>query len=102
MPNLCHLGSDFPSREEVFEMQREQYERDKRLEIEESALLDYFANHPSASRAEAIYNSNAKRSRTGSTKAITCNRCGKPGLYWIATDVGWRLRDGKKLHTCKD
>lgn len=100
MPNFCQPGSDFPSLEEVVNMQREQFERDKQMEIYESSLLDYLANHPSASRAEAIYNTNTKRSRHVLTK--TCNRCGRSGLYWTKTEAGWRLRDGGKIHVCNE
>lgn len=98
MPNFCQPGSDFPSYEEVSEIEREQCEREKQQKVEESVLRDYLTTHPSASRAEAMYKLNTERSK--GVLAKTCNKCGKSGLFWTNTDVGWRLRDGGTVHVC--
>jgi hypothetical protein len=32
---------------------------------------------------------------------VTCNRCGKRGLYWTETPNGWRLSQNREaFHVC--
>lgn len=34
------------------------------------------------------------------TPTVTCNRCGKQGLYWTEKSTGWRLISHEEIHVC--
>ena len=33
---------------------------------------------------------------------VTCKYCNKKNLKWVETQYGWRLRDNKGVHVCKE
>ena len=81
MPNWCDLGKDYPSTEDVQEMESQQAKRDHQQAREQSKIDRYLLSHPSASYAEAQYKAD-KREWISATPTKTCNRCGKLGLVW--------------------
>ena len=60
MPNWEKPGSDYPSKEDTRQMERESNRREKRYKQEEDKVGAYLRNHPSASWAEAQYQSRNK------------------------------------------
>lgn len=55
MPNWTDLGSDVPSRRDIEDMEREDADRRRRNEADESRTSRYLRDHPSASYAEADF-----------------------------------------------
>lgn len=53
--NYSNPGREYPSREDVLEMEREDRRRDREYAQEQKRVDAYLRNHPSASLAEALY-----------------------------------------------
>ena len=105
MPNWCDLGDDYPSRSDVEKMESEQRLRDAEYMREEREVEAYLQKHPNSSRAEALYRIGEKQpaSQTPQAKLMKiCRMCGKTGLYWGETEVGWRLFELGSMHVCKE
>lgn len=60
MPNWEKPGSDYPSKEDTRQMERESNRREKLYKREEDRVSEYLRSHPSASWAEAQYQSRNK------------------------------------------
>ena len=55
MPNWEKPSSDMPSKEAIRRSERETQRREQIYKRESSKVDEYLMNHPSASRAEALY-----------------------------------------------
>ena len=55
MPNWERPGRDFPSRQDIQKMERENNRREREYNREQDRIQQYIRNHPSASYAEAHY-----------------------------------------------
>ena len=53
--NYSPTGRDYPSRDDVMDMEREDRRRDREYAQEQKRIDAYLRNHPSASYAEAEY-----------------------------------------------
>lgn len=102
MPNWCDLGKEFPSRADVEEMEYKQKQRNNALLHEERSVEEYLKKHPSASRAEALYFRDEKKSISKAGLRKFCRVCCKGGLYWSETEFGWRLFEKGSKHVCEN
>lgn len=55
MPNWSPPGKDYPSREDIQKMEREDTRRNREYAQEQNRVQRYLSSHPSASWAEAQY-----------------------------------------------
>ena len=55
MPNWENPGRDYPSREDIQEMELENNRRERDYNREQDRIQQYLRSHPSASYAEARY-----------------------------------------------
>lgn len=60
MPNWEKPSSDYPSREDVQKMERDDARRNREYAQEQDRVQKYLNNHPSASWAEAQYHTSKK------------------------------------------
>lgn len=61
--NRNDYGSDMPSRQDIYESEREDNERTSRYNRTEDRVSNYLRSRPSTSWAEAEYNSRKKGGR---------------------------------------
>lgn len=55
MPNWENPGRDYPSRQDIQKMERENNRRERDYNREQERIQQYLRSHPSASYAEARY-----------------------------------------------
>ena len=102
MPNWCDLGSDYPSKEVISQLEKEQLHREIEERLESLWIEKYLQSHPSASYAEAIFkrgNTNGSHCKTAKYDRV-CRNCGASGLKWVETSEGWRLYTKMGIHAC--
>lgn len=56
MPNWERPSNDYPSRRDIQEMERENDRREKDYNNQQDKVSAYLKRHPSASQADAMYN----------------------------------------------